>query len=129
MADVNEMLAKDLEEIKVLPSFTDVSNKCTRQMCRSGVIEALAREPGVHGLGIETVAFLFDDATSLIGELMLIIAKLYKEKGLPVVMENNIDQLKIEEAAKFGMGSDEEDEPQEEREWQSPPSEPNKNLN
>jgi hypothetical protein len=125
--NVNELLAKDLEEIKVLPDFVEVSNRCVRQMCRSGVIDLLARQPGVNGLGIETVAYLFDEATTVIGELMILLAKLYKEKGLPIVIEASADDMRAEEAAKFGMAKTEEEE--EEEECQSSPSEPNKNLN
>ena len=124
---VNDLLAKDLEEIKVLPSFTDISNRCTRQMCRSGILEALSQQPDVHGLGIETVAILFDEASNLIGEMMLIVAKLYQEKGLPFAIEADVTTMRTEEAAKFGMGPNGEIK-EEEEEWQSQDPQ-NKNLN
>lgn len=101
--DVNELLLKDLNEVKELPSFVEVSDKCTRQMCRSGVLDILARQPGVHGLGIETVAFLFDEASTVIGELMILVAKLYKEKGLPIGIEASVESMQAEEASKFGL--------------------------
>lgn len=131
--DVNELLLKDLNEVTELPSFVEVSDKCTRQMCRSGVLDILARQPGVHGLGIETVAFLFDEASTVIGELMILVAKLYKEKGLPISIEASVESIQAEEASKFGISADgkiEQSEEEEEKEWQSlEQSQPNKKLN
>jgi hypothetical protein len=127
MRDVNKLLAEDLREIHELPTFVEVSERCTRQMCRSGVIDMLAEQPGVAGLDIKAVASIMDDASSLIGELMLIVAKLYQEKGLPIEIVDRIEEMQIEEAAKFGVAKQEED--QEEEECQSSPPDQDKKLN
>ena len=129
--DVNDLLLKDLNEVKELPSFVAIADKCTRQMCRSGILSILARQPSVHGLGIETVAFLFDEASGIIGELMILVAKLYKEKGLPISIEASVESMQAEEASKFGISADGKLETEEEEEeWHSQEqSEPNKNLN
>lgn len=125
--DVNKLLKQDLDEIEKLPPFNSIAARCTRQMCRSGALEALAKSGEVEGIGIESVAILFDDAATLIGELMLVIAKLYQDTDRSINIEVDVDSLKAEEAIKFGLGDFVN---QEEEECQSnPSSESDKKLN
>lgn len=120
MRPMEEMLKRDVAQLKSYPSFEDVAEKCTRQMVRSGVLDKLARQPGVAALNIESVAFLFDDAAELIQELMVIAAKAYGELGIPVSVSCDVTQMQVEEAGKFGMVDEQpEEKKKEEDECQS----------